>query len=97
MTTESTPADSLSHSQDSTRVQPSLLHNIFLGPQGLRVGWRVLVYVALFRAFIAGLQFGAAHTAPIRACPFQESLLFDFIDELLRPGMLTLPTSGSST
>jgi len=67
MTTESTPADSLSHSQDSTRVQPSLLHNIFLGPQGLRVGWRVLVYVALFRAFIAGLQFGAAHTAPIRA------------------------------
>jgi uncharacterized protein len=66
MTTDSSPADSLSHPGESAPMQSSFLHNIFLGPDGIRAGWRVLIYIALFRAFIGGLQYGAAHTAPIR-------------------------------
>src|SRR5271155_4530926 len=66
MTTDSSPADSLSHSGESAPAQPSFLHNIFLGPDGIRAGWRVAMYVALFRAVIQSLQFGIAHIAPMR-------------------------------
>jgi CAAX protease family protein len=66
MTTEPTPADSLSHSQDSARVQPSLLRNVFLGPQGLRVAWRLLIYLLLFFALRRASFWVFAHISAIR-------------------------------
>ena len=46
-----------------TPAQPSTLHRIFIGPQGLRVGWSVAIFFALFALallVIAGLVWVAA-------------------------------------
>ncbi|MGA8220028.1 MAG: type II CAAX endopeptidase family protein [Candidatus Acidiferrales bacterium] len=66
MTTDPNPAESLSPSQDSARVQPSILHTIFLGPQGLRAGWRVLIYLLMFFALRRGSFWVFAHISVIR-------------------------------
>lgn len=66
MTTDSSPADSLSHPQESTPAQPSIIHNIFFGPDGIRAGWRVLIYLLLVLALRKGILFGIGHIAPIR-------------------------------
>jgi membrane protease YdiL (CAAX protease family) len=66
MTTDSSPADSLSPSQDSARVQPPILQTIFLGPQGLRAGWRVLIYLLLFFALRRATFWVFAHIPSIR-------------------------------
>jgi uncharacterized protein len=66
MTTESTPADSLSHSRESAPSQPSIIHRIFLGPREIRLGWRLLIYLFLVTAFLRGFAFVNIHVAPIR-------------------------------
>jgi uncharacterized protein len=66
MTTDSSPADSLSPSQDSPRVQPPILHTIFLGPQGLRAGWRLLIYLLLCFALRRSSFWVFAHIPVIR-------------------------------
>lgn len=66
MTTDPGPADSFSHTQDSARVQPPILQTIFLGPQGLRAGWRVLLYFLMFFALRRASFWVFAHISVIR-------------------------------
>jgi uncharacterized protein len=51
--------------------EPSLLHTIFLGPDGLRPGWGLVLFVVLFVALVQGAFFAAVHLhllpAPSRA------------------------------
>ena len=58
MTSDPTPTDSisaLSTASESTLAArpPRGLHNIFFGPNGLRAGWRLAIYLA----FVFGLQY----------------------------------------
>jgi membrane protease YdiL (CAAX protease family) len=66
MTTDSTPADSLSPSRESAPLQPSIIHRIFLGPREIRSGWRLLIYLVLVAALVRGFGFVNIHVAPIR-------------------------------
>jgi uncharacterized protein len=45
---------------------PSLLQTVFMGPDGLRVGWRLLIYLLLVYALRAASSFVFGHIAPIR-------------------------------
>ncbi|HYL68403.1 MAG TPA: CPBP family intramembrane glutamic endopeptidase [Candidatus Limnocylindria bacterium] len=64
MTTESSSADS--QMSMGAADSPSLLHTVFLGPNGLRAGWRVLIYLLLVFACSRGSTFAIGHIAPIR-------------------------------
>jgi len=66
MTTGSGVSHSLSSSGAPASAKRSLVQNIFLGPDGIRVIWRLLMFLALFRAVAMCLQFGTAHTALLR-------------------------------
>jgi len=58
-------------------AQPSTFHKIFIGKDGLRAGWSLLIFIALFAAFAACVRF-AAHrlfpSAPHSAQVFAPSL-----------------------
>src|ERR1700758_5105864 len=42
---------------DWAQPKPPFLHGLFLGPDGLRAGWRLLIYYALYRALLyCGVQ-----------------------------------------
>jgi membrane protease YdiL (CAAX protease family) len=71
---------------------PSLLRFVFFGPKGLRAGWGLLLFVALFYALVQGAFFAASHThllphrqapvahgpgAPIRPQPPQTMLVIE--------------------
>ncbi|HWG20162.1 MAG TPA: CPBP family intramembrane glutamic endopeptidase [Terracidiphilus sp.] len=45
---------------------PDGIRWVFMGPQGLRAGWSVLIFIALFIAFASAINFGVklAHVAP---------------------------------
>ncbi|MGH9714605.1 MAG: lysostaphin resistance A-like protein [Candidatus Acidiferrales bacterium] len=60
MTTDSSSAGS-ELSVGATANSPSLLHSVFLGPNGLRAGWRLLIYLLLVFALRRGVQFGIRH------------------------------------
>jgi len=45
---------------------PSLLHTVFMGPDGLRAGWRLLIYLLLVRALRQASVFAISHIALIR-------------------------------
>jgi membrane protease YdiL (CAAX protease family) len=49
--------------------QPSTLHRIFFGADGLRAGWSILIFVILFAALLKGVGFvaHAVHLLPPRA------------------------------
>jgi membrane protease YdiL (CAAX protease family) len=38
-------------------AQPSMLHKVFLGPDGLRAGWSLLIFFALLAAVISAMSF----------------------------------------
>jgi uncharacterized protein len=65
MTTESTSAGT-QYSMDTGISPPSLLHTVFMGPNGLRAGWRLAIYLLLVFACSRGATFAIRHIAPIR-------------------------------
>jgi CAAX protease family protein len=64
MTIESSSADS--QLSVGAADSPSLLRTVFMGPDGLRAGWRLLSYFLLVYALIRGSRFVIGHIAPIR-------------------------------
>jgi len=66
MTTEYTPAESVSTTGGSAAPQPSILQKIFMGPREIRPVWRVLIYLVLVAAFVRGFGYVNSHVAPIR-------------------------------
>jgi uncharacterized protein len=65
MTTDSSSADS-QMSVGAAADSPSLLHTVFMGPDGLRAGWRLLIYLLLVRALRQVSVFAISHIALIR-------------------------------
>jgi len=64
MTTESSSADT-QMSVEAAHA-PSLLQTIFMGANGLRAGWRLLIYLLLARALREASVFATGHIAFIR-------------------------------
>ena len=46
---------------------PSLLVKVFTGPNGIRAGWRLLIFLLIFGAIAAALNFGIRHIPGVRA------------------------------
>jgi membrane protease YdiL (CAAX protease family) len=62
------PNDSGSSSgAGDANTQRSAVHNAFVGPNGIRAGWRLLLFVFFFIAIASGIGFGARHVPAIRA------------------------------
>ncbi len=55
MAEEDSAAESLSQPSASPSPQPSVVHNIFIGPNGIRAGWRLIVFLALVAGIVAGI------------------------------------------
>ncbi|HEY4906800.1 MAG TPA: hypothetical protein VIH74_05070, partial [Candidatus Acidoferrum sp.] len=55
MNNDPTPAAAIVPAAESTQAppEPSGLHKVFFGPDGLRAGWRLAIYLA----FVFGLQY----------------------------------------
>src|SRR6266481_1524948 len=64
MTTDSSSADS--QLSVGAANSPSLLHTVFMGPDGLRAGWRLLIYLLLARGLRQASGFVVGHIASIR-------------------------------
>lgn len=45
---------------------PSMLAKVFTGPNGIRAGWRLLIFLLFFGAIAAGLNFGIRHIPVVR-------------------------------
>jgi membrane protease YdiL (CAAX protease family) len=61
---EYSAADSLSQPAPSpVPVKPSAIQTIFLGPNGIRAGWRLLIFLCIFFTLARGLNF-ALHRIP---------------------------------
>jgi uncharacterized protein len=54
--TVSADAGSPQFGQDLTPQQPGALHRVFVGPQGLRAGWSVAIYLSILIGVIEGMQ-----------------------------------------
>ena len=65
MTTDSSSADSQSSTGAAANSQ-SLLQTAFMGPNGLRAGWRLLVYLLLAFVLRRSATFVIQHISPIR-------------------------------
>lgn len=48
-------------------IQGSPIHKMFVGPNGIRAGWRLLLFLFLFIAIANGIGFGVRHVPAIRA------------------------------
>jgi uncharacterized protein len=85
MTPESRPADS--PSMGAASPPPSILHTIFLGPNGIRAGWRLLIYIAFVAALTAGVQFGPigdwVNSQPKWVLPAGPLVIFAFLQFLV--------------
>lgn len=57
MTDDYSPADSIAQQAPPNPIptKPSAVHNIFVGPSGIRAGWRLVIFLALNLAFIYGI------------------------------------------
>jgi uncharacterized protein len=44
-----------------------MLVKVFAGPNGIRAGWRLLIFLLIFGAIAAGLNFGIRHIPAVRA------------------------------
>jgi membrane protease YdiL (CAAX protease family) len=44
-----------------------IMHQVFLGPHGIRAGWRILIAVSLFLAIVTVLQAGLRRIPPLHA------------------------------
>jgi membrane protease YdiL (CAAX protease family) len=49
------------------RKPPSLLVKVFIGPNGIRAGWRLLIFLLFFAAIATALNFGIRHIPALRA------------------------------
>jgi membrane protease YdiL (CAAX protease family) len=66
MTTDSSPADS----QSSVRAAAdsrSLFQTVFMGPNGIRAGWRLLIYLLLVYVLSRAFGFATQHLGPVTA------------------------------
>jgi uncharacterized protein len=50
-----------------TKIQRSPGRNVFVGPGGIRAGWRLLLFLFFFLAIAKGIGFGVGHVPAIRA------------------------------
>ena len=48
-------------------TRPSTLHNIFIGPNGIRAGWRLLIFACVVAAVGGAIGFTIRHTPAIRS------------------------------
>ena len=48
-------------------IQRSPFHNVFVGPNGIPAGWRLLIFLVLFIAIANGIGFGVRHVPAIHA------------------------------
>src|SRR5580692_317225 len=46
---------------EPARIQRSPFHNVFVGPKGIRAGWRLLIFLVLFISIASGIGFGVRH------------------------------------
>ncbi len=46
-------------------AQPPLLHTVFIGQDGLRAGWSLLVFVAMMAVALVGVRFGMHRIHPV--------------------------------
>lgn len=62
------PADqaAISETKPNT-IQRSPIHNAFMGPNGIRAGWRLLIFLVLFIAIANSFGFAVRHVPAIRA------------------------------
>jgi uncharacterized protein len=69
MTADFSPAGSLSPAGETAPAshRPPVIHTIFLGPNGIRAGWRLLIFILLFQALGRGLSFVLHHIPAVRA------------------------------
>jgi uncharacterized protein len=62
MAEEYSAADALSQAAPSpTPAKPSAIHSIFVGPNGIRAGWRFLIFLCIFQLLGRGLSFVVHH------------------------------------
>src|SRR5271163_1561096 len=61
-------SESLSQSLATSPLpeKPSVIQNIFLGPNGIRAGWKLLIFVFVVFLVGRGLNFTIRHTPPVR-------------------------------
>ncbi len=69
MTADFSPAGSLSPAGETSPVppRPSVIHTIFLGPNGIRAGWRLLIFIGMFRVLGRCLNFALHHIPAVMA------------------------------
>src|SRR5271155_5522839 len=48
-------------------MQRPPIHNAFMGPDGIRAGWRLLIFLVLFISIVKSFGFGVRHVPAIRA------------------------------
>jgi membrane protease YdiL (CAAX protease family) len=51
----------------SINAQRSPVHDAFMGPNGIRAGWRLLIFVVLFLAFANAIGFGLTRIPAVKA------------------------------
>jgi membrane protease YdiL (CAAX protease family) len=49
------------------KKSPPMIVNVFIGPNGIRAGWRLLIFFLFFAAIASGLNFGIRHIPGVRA------------------------------
>jgi hypothetical protein len=99
MAEEYGPADQVPREVGANPIptRPSAVHNIFLGPNGIRAGWRLAIFLALDFAFV----YGIVHIPGMRSLlPSQQLFtakglltsegLFNLLPLLLAAGVMTL-------
>jgi uncharacterized protein len=68
MAAEDSPKQSAVPASETPLAAPELTprNNIFLGPNGIRVGWRMLIMIALFVLFVTLMTAGSMLIPPVR-------------------------------
>ncbi|MGA8144831.1 MAG: CPBP family intramembrane glutamic endopeptidase [Candidatus Acidiferrales bacterium] len=91
MAEEYSAAESLSQPAASPAPQPSVVHNIFVGPNGIRAGWRLLIFLLVFMALTRGANF-VLHRIPAveRFAASQPKDVFTPAGMLANEGLLVL-------
>ena len=99
-------ADPLSQSAPPNPIptKPSAAHNIFIGPNGIRAGWRLVIFLALDFAFLYGIVHipGVRSLLPSQQIFTAKGLLFSegllqLLPLLLAAGVMTLIEKRSFT
>ena len=69
MTSDPSPAESHVPPEGNGGLPPSqsMAGKIFLGPNGIRAGWRILIAIAVFTMLQLGLSFALIHIPAVRA------------------------------